>query len=126
MTRTPPEKRPPNSRDDRFIPIEEVDLAQAEVLGEFAGDNAEPADSHFPVILDKRERPLARRISAEPVLEPLVTPSEAILKSRRPKVLRRPARRRVDAPRFSPVVGQVGPPLPMLFVGFLVLLALVL
>jgi|GEM_PF-1193226 len=126
MTRTPPEKRPSNSRDDRFIPIEEVDLAQAEILGEYAADSPESADSHFPVVLDKRERPLVRAFPAEPVLEPLVSPSEAILRSRRPKVLRRPTRRRLEAQRLSPVMGQVGPPLPMLFVGVLVLVALVL
>ncbi|MCA1960095.1 MAG: hypothetical protein LDL33_04795 [Desulfomonile sp.] len=126
MTRPPGEKPPSRGSDDRFIPVEEVNLAQAEILGEYVSDSPEFEALHFPVIRYEKRRARGPIRSTEPRLKPSLTPSEAILRSRTPKIIRRAARPLLEAPLAFPVIGQQGPPLPILFISAVVLLALAL
>jgi hypothetical protein len=125
MTRIPPAK-PRQSRDnDRFVPAEEMNVPDAEVLEEYPSDGQAPAEPHFPVLREIEGEPPATTLSTEPVLERGYSPSAAILRSRKPRngLTEGPRWDRASAPQ---VFAQVGPPVPLLLIAVVVVLALAL
>lgn len=125
MTRTPPAKPRPTRDNDRFGPVEEEDLLQAEVLGEYLKDDRSSAEAYFHV-LGKIEEGLTRTdLPAQRAMERGYSPSAAILRSRRPS--QAPTHRHLpDAGLGLPTVAGTGPPLPAFFVVVAVLVALAL
>jgi len=126
MNPTWPPNPPPTRDDDRFGPLDDVDVPQAEVLGEYPEDGRVPGEAHFPVLCETEEEPSVMEFSTGQTLEEAITPSAAVLRSRKPTVQREATRSPERAPLFVPLLAQAGPPLPLLFVAVVVLLALAL
>jgi hypothetical protein len=102
-----------------------VEIPQAEILGEYPAEGREPIEAHFPVLREADAGPTVGKLPKEPASRDAYSPSAAILRSRGPGT--RPTdRSRVHAGLVSPVLGQTGPPLPLLLVAVFLLLALAL